>query len=646
MNCRGCLKVLGNPSFETASFLFMPGITDIYNMCGIAGIISGNVQKVNQARLQKMTDALAHRGPDGEAQWINQRVTAGLAHRRLAIIDLSANAAQPMHYMGRYSIVHNGEIYNYIELRQQLVAKGYVFISQSDTEVILAAYACWKENCLQYFDGMFAFAIWDEIEQTLFAARDRFGEKPFYYCCNGNELLFASEMKALWAAGIGKQPNEKLLFNFITLGYTQNPTNPQETAYNNIHKLPAASCFHYTLNAPQAVRPVQYWHMESGQKDKSITIENAVDRFTALFTTSISNRLRSDVPLGTSLSGGLDSSSIAVMTQQLQTNGSRLQTFSAVFPGAAADESKYIQLLTAQKTIDNFITSPSASGFVQDFEKLCYYQEGGITSASVYAQFKVFELAKQHGVTVLLDGQGADEVLAGYHKYYHWYWQELYRNDTSLLRNEISAARQLGVTDSWNWKNKLSALYPSAAGRYTKNSRVQQQLTAADLDPAFVASYGISYYCLPQQDQLDNVLFYNTFSNGLEELLQYADRNSMAHGREVRLPFLQHQLVEFIFSLPSGFKIKSGRTKWILRKAMENLLPAEITWRKDKIGFEPPQLQWMQDPEVVAYIMAAKRKLAAAGILNKRAADKKIQPQGSHAADNFDWRYLAAAALL
>ncbi|HTE11685.1 MAG TPA: asparagine synthase (glutamine-hydrolyzing) [Chitinophagaceae bacterium] len=623
----------------------MGRITDIYNMCGIAGIISVNQQLVTRDRLTKMTDAIMHRGPDGEKHWINEAGTTGLGHRRLSIIDLSGNAAQPMHFLNRYSIVHNGEIYNYIELRKELIDKGYVFMSLSDTEVLVAAYDCWKENCLQYFEGMFAFAIWDETEQILFAARDRFGEKPFYYWFNGHELLFASEIKALWAAGIEKRVNEKLLFNYITLGYTQNPGNPSETAYREINKLPAASFFSYAIHSQKDINPVVYWQIKRNYTDKSLHEEMAVGRFTELFTQSVKNRLRSDVPLGTSLSGGLDSSSIAVMIQQLQASDFRLQTFSAIFPGHETDESRYIQLLAAKKNIDNFTTYPTAENFISDFEKLCYHQEGLMGSASVYAQYKVFELAKQHNIKVLLDGQGADEVLAGYHKYYHWYWQELYKKDKPLLQNEITAARQLGILEEWNWKNKLSSAYPAYAAVYLKNARIKKQLASAGIETHFAASYGTSYYQIPQQDNLNSVLYYNTFNNGLEELLHYADRNSMAHGREVRLPFLNHQLVEFIFSLPSHFKIKNGRTKWVLRKAMDDLLPAAIAWRKDKIGFEPPQKEWMQHAAMQDYIAGARKKLAAAGILKKEIVNKKIQPLDTHAADNFDWRYLVASRL-
>ena len=592
-----------------------------------------------------MTGAIAHRGPDGENHWINETGRAGLGHRRLSIIDLSENAAQPMHYLGRYSIVHNGEIYNYTELRRELIDKGYAFNSLSDTEVLVAAYDCWKENCLRHFDGMFSFALWDEKEQSLFAARDRLGEKPFYYYHDGLQFVFASEIKALWAAGIEKQPNEKMLFNFITLGYTQNPGNVSETAYNGIYKLPAASFFVYPVQSNSHINAVTYWQINKARVDNSIAEETAIDRFTELFTQSIKNRLRSDVPVGTSLSGGLDSSSVLAVINKYGDPHRPFKTFTAAFPGFKSDESAYIKKLAGATSFENYQVQPSAEGLANDIEKILGQQEGLVGSASVYAQYKVFELAKQNNVKVLLDGQGADETLAGYHKYYHWYWQELYRKNKLLLHNEISSARQLGVKDEWGWKNKLAAMYPVYAGTYLQKSRKKGQMEHPDLAPDFIAQYGESYYTMPQADSLNDVLYYNSFTNGLEELLRYADINSMAHGREVRLPFLNHQLVEFIFSLPAQFKIRNGYTKWILRKAMNEALPPEIAWRKDKIGFEPPQKKWMQHPFMQEYIHEAKKKLVAKGILKKQALDKKIQPMDAHAADNFDWRYLVTSAL-
>jgi asparagine synthase (glutamine-hydrolysing) len=256
-------------------------------------------------------------------------------------------------------------------------------------------------------------------------------------------------------------------------------------------------------------------------------------------------------------------------------------------------------------------------------------------------------MASQQSVKVLLDGQGADEVLAGYNKYYHWYWQELYSsNSKNLLQQEINAARNNGIIESFTWKNKLAASFPSYAAVFLKRNRVKKQLQHPGLSKEFLNSFGESYYTSPHLDQLNGVLYYNTLMNGLEELLRYADRNSMAHSTEVRLPFLHHELVQFIFSLPSNLKIRDGWTKWILRKTMDQRLPAAITWRKEKVGFEPPQQDWMKQDKLQEYTQEAKRALVKQGILKEAVLQKKIQPLDAHAAENFDWRYLAAGSLL
>jgi asparagine synthase (glutamine-hydrolysing) len=612
-------------------------------MCGIAGIISSNRGLVTTERLEKMTRAVAHRGPDGERHYINPTGNAGLGHRRLCIIDLSEAAAQPMHYADRYAILHNGEIYNYKELRETLQQKGYSFRTQSDTEVILAAYDCYGDQCLQHFDGMFAFCIWDEKEQELFAARDRFGEKPLFFFIDNEQFVFASEMKALWSAGIEKRLNEKMLFNYLTLGYTQNPGDAQETFFSSINKLPARHFLKYRPNSHE-LGIEMYWDIEMAPSQEKHSDEAAVKKFKELFTQSVSRRLRSDVPLGTSLSGGLDSSSVlATMTALTNTS---YKTFSATFPGFEKDESKYIQQAVDAYNAENFQVQPSADTVLKNFEKICYHQEEPFQSTSVWAQYSVYELARKHQVKVLLDGQGADELLAGYFKYYHWYWQELYRTNTKLAHQEMDAARNAGVKEEWGWKNKLAARFPDYAAIFLSRQRTREQRRQPDLTRSFVSEYGTSYYHSPHVDMLNGVLYYNTFMNGLEELLRYADRNAMAHGLEVRLPFLQHELATFIFSLPSNFKIRDGRTKWLLRKSMQGAVPDPILQRADKIGFEPPQQQWMHDKKLQDYMRESMRGLVKQGILREAVLDKKIQPRDAHAAENYEWRYLLAGRLL
>ena len=426
-------------------------------MCGIAGILTHQTDLLSVPRLTKMTSALAHRGPDGEGCWINDGHTTGFGHRRLSIIDLGPAGAQPMHYLNRYTIVHNGEIYNYRELREILMQKGYQFRSQTDTEVILAAYDCYQTDCLQYFDGMFAFAIWDEQQQTLFAARDRFGEKPFYYYFDDKQFVFASEMKAIWAAGIEKQINEKMFFNYFTLGYTQNPADGEETFYAAINKLPARSFILYHLPGHYISRSL-YWNIDGDFINDTISSQQTLTEFNHLFNQSVQRRLRSDVPVGASISGGLDSSSVMAAIQSIAPQSCK--TFSAVFPGFKQDESDWIKRVAEHFATANFTVQPNADRLIHDFEKICYHQEEPFQSASIATQYYVYELAAQQQVKVLLDGQGADEILAGYHKYYHWYWQQLFKTDKNALRHELHQARKIGITEPWDIKNKLAAIFP------------------------------------------------------------------------------------------------------------------------------------------------------------------------------------------
>jgi asparagine synthase (glutamine-hydrolysing) len=458
-------------------------------------------------------------------------------------------------------------------------------------------------------------------------------------------------MKALWAAGIEKQPNQKMLFNFITIGYTDNPEKQEKTFYERIHKLPAAAFikfsfvyFNYTIK--------KYWGIDPEKQDNKITDEKAAEEFTHLFNESVNRRLRSDVPVGTSLSGGLDSSSVIATIAELQTiNYSRspsdkLQTFTASFPGYEKDEAGYARQVTEKFQLQQYIINVSGEELVNDWEKLCYHQEEPFGSASIYAQYKVYELAKQHHIKVLLDGQGADETLAGYHKYYKWYWQELFRNGKLSGRKELSAARALGIDEPFTWKNKIAAWFPSFATIAMEKQYLAKALSHPGLTKEFVQHQSReAYYTPPDYFTLNGVLHFNTFTHGLEELLRFADRNSMAHGTEVRLPFLSHELVEFIFSLPSHFKIRNGWTKWLLRETMKNKLPDQIVWRRGKVGFEPPQKQWMEFKPVQELIHTAKETLVKEKILKPEVLTQKINAKAAHEAENDDWRYLSSALL-
>jgi asparagine synthase (glutamine-hydrolysing) len=611
-------------------------------MCGIAGIISSNPALVSDQRIRAGTACLAHRGPDDEGYYLNRNIALG--HKRLSIIDLSRNASQPFHYYDQYILVYNGEIYNYRELKEELVRKGFSFITHSDTEVVAASYAAYGKDCVQYFDGMFAFAIYDQKEEKLFAARDRFGEKPFFYYFDGEQLLFASEIKSLWKMGVSKEVNLSMLYNFLSIGYTSNPSDPQETFYQNIHKLPAASCFTYCYHQNELTIE-KYWQVFP-ELNTAISEPEAIEKFTYLLNDSVQKRMRSDVAVGTSLSGGLDSSTIVALCHGIHDTSYTHKCFTAAFPGFEKDESKYARQVAEQFQLEHHLVHIDEGDPASLMEKMMQFQEEPVSSSSPLAQYKVYEAAKANGVKVLLDGQGADEILAGYTKYYGWYWQELYRHKKLASSGELKAARELGVKHPFGPKQKLAALFPEFASAIWQGRKTKIASSHPDLTKEFSFAHKRDlYYSLPSAPDLNRALFFNSFIYGLEELLRLADRNSMAHSVEVRLPFLQHELVEFLFTLPPGFKIRNGWTKWLLRRSMEKKLPSGIVWRKDKTGFEPPQKKWMEDSKLQASILNAKKLLVDEKILEPSVLKKKIQPHDAHVADGREWKYWSASFL-
>jgi asparagine synthase (glutamine-hydrolysing) len=584
-------------------------------MCGIAGIYNLNQSQVSLTNLKKMTEVITHRGPDGEGHWLNSNGTVGFGHRRLSIIDLTENGKQPMHYAdGRYTITFNGEIYNYIELKNELRLKGYQFISDSDTEVLLALYDLKKEACLQDLDGMFSFAIWDEKLQTLFCARDRFGEKPFHYFKNDNEFVFASEIKQFWELGIDKKINQEKLLTYAKTGALENSNQITETFYQSIEKLDAA---HYLMiNANKKISIQKYWDIHTHVKPFEGTIEQAAELFLQLFTNSIRLRLRSDVAVGSSLSGGLDSSSIVMLIDALKGNEINQNTFSARFKNFSKDEGEHIEaVVKACKNVNVHYTWPDKDYFEESFEKVTYHQDEPFGSASIVAQYSVMELAKKNNVTVLLDGQGADEYLAGYLPYYHTYLSQLFYSNLNLYESEISA---------YNLFHQLSSPYLNNSKTESvrmKLGRIRRKILNQNL---------------PYKNALQSVLKENTTVNGLKELLRYADRNSMAHSREVRLPFLSHKLVEFVFSLPDEFKLNNGWTKFVLRKSMDKILPPSICWRVDKIGYEPPQHLWIKSDKFNQEIQQASKMLNI----------PRSNDTNNESVFNQDWRLLMASKFI
>jgi len=543
-------------------------------MCGIAGQYSLNGTPPDTTLLSTMGNRLTHRGPDGEGMQI--RGSTGLVHRRLAIIDLSDEGLQPMTNEDRTLwLVFNGEIYNYIELREELAGRGHCFHSHSDTEVILHAYEEWGPACLSRFNGMWAFALWDERKQQLFCSRDRFGIKPFYYTVAGGSFLFASEIKALLAhPDAGLRPDEQTLGTYLAWGVLDHSSR---TMFEGIFQLEPAHAMIVTAAGPQ--QPFRYWDVKvSSAIHSDIPDKEAASRLLELLQDATRIHLRSDVAVGTCLSGGIDSSTLTVLINNLIRDeapasvGERQKTFSAVFSDTRFDESQYINEIVAVTGVDAHRIEPSPDELWDDIGRLVYLQDEPFGSLSIYAQFCVMRLA-QKDVKVVLDGQGADELLAGYLAYQGSYIG-------SLLR-------------SFRWGTALGELAGSLRhhGGFFRSSFRQILERRKRRNLLKCRGETVSRYA----GDLDRVLYRELTSTNLPALLHYEDRNAMAFSIESRVPFLDYRFVEYVAGLPLGQKIQNGVTKRALRAAIKGLVPESIRCRMDKMGFVTPEEVWMKE---------------------------------------------------
>ena len=545
-------------------------------MCGIAGIFLPDGGTVDPALLSRMSERLRHRGPDGSGTFIDGPV--GLAHRRLAIIDLSDAAQQPMaNEDGTLRLVYNGEIYNYPELTEELVSKGHRFHSRSDAEVILHAYEEWGRDCLARFTGMWAFALWDSRKGELFCARDRFGIKPFYYTLVGGMVLFASEIKALLAhPEVGTRPDDPLLMTFLAWGVLDHTGG---TMFEGVRQLQPAH--RITFGRTGGGSPERYWDLAMNTlpgRPSPEGDEQAAGALRELLTDAVRIHLRSDVPVGTCLSGGIDSSSLAMLINGLiraehpRSIGDRQKTFSIVFPDPRFNEERFIDELVAAAGVEAGKGSFGPEDVLRDLPRLIAVQDEPFGSLSIAAQYRVMELASR-SVKVVLDGQGADEQLGGYLAYQSSYLRGLL-GDLQLS----TALRELAGTA------RLHHDFFSAALGQLRVRQERRTLLRGEVPP--VDRYGGS---------LGEVLKREIFGTNLPALLHWEDRNSMAFSLESRVPYLDHRVAVLIASLPLGQKIRDGVTKYVLRKAVKGLVPEAIRCRMDKMGFVTPEEAWMRE---------------------------------------------------
>jgi asparagine synthase (glutamine-hydrolysing) len=585
-------------------------------MCGIVGLIDFREDGA-KGRVERAGKLLSHRGPDDASIWVDRAGSEDvvLGHRRLSIIDLSCAGAQPMLQMAdgamrptrsgderaRLALVYNGEIYNYLELREELRADGIQFTSTSDTEVLLAAYARWGEECLPRLNGMFAFAVWDTQRRRLFCARDRFGEKPFYYALDRQRgrFAFASEVKALIGLGAAlANLNVHRVYRFMRFG---EQSGVDETIWDGVHRLlPSSSLVLQVTGQNLELRTRRYWDVSvapTGPHD----LQRAAAGFAELFRDSVRLRLRSDVPVGTSLSGGLDSSSVLCQIHALGAAADQ-KAFTARMNDPALDEGKHVDVVLSATGVAGFSVVPHAAEFLASFDDLAFHQEEPFETTSIFASYLVQRLARTHGVTVMLDGQGADEYLAGYAHYPAVILSDFARRGRfRAWHRERSAVKSSLRVDPVPWRAALQYWLASLGKRSNGAStlKVDMERDVSFLNPDIQQDFRHEEprTVAVEGDALKARLYVDLMHGHLQELLRYADRNSMAASREIRLPFLDHRLVEYSLSLPSRFLLGDGTSKRVLREAMRGVVPLEILARRDKVGFVAPWASWWrQEP--------------------------------------------------
>jgi asparagine synthase (glutamine-hydrolysing) len=564
-------------------------------MCGICGQIRFDGQAGSVDLVLKMRKSLRHRGPDDEGFWHTDFCGGGIAvgHTRLSIIDLSPNGRQPLlDSSKRYCIVYNGEVYNYKELRDNLTKKGYIFKSRTDTEVVLNAYIEYGSECLELFNGMYAFAIWDNKKMSLFCGRDRFGIKPFFYKWQDDKFYFASEAKALLLASKNApEISDQTVYDYLSLGLTH---HRQHTFFNNVHKLPGGS---FLLLDHSGLSIQRYWHFP--EVNKSHQCNPDWDELKTLFYNAVQLRLRSDVPVGILLSGGLDSSAIAAMAAG--NNGTSPVAFSLKFDNDDIDESPHAEMVASHCNTTLRLLEPRGSGLWEELDNLIKSQDAPTHAPEVYSNWCMMRAVARCNIKVLLSGQGGDELFAGYNWYPKYFLASLARkgklytliSELTKLPKNFPNPNTNGI--SMLMGGMLHALLPIAIKLKMKpelrcldkilHRQVSSQMRKRDTDNLR----------LLDPSGLEQKLFHDLNYCNIPHYLHYEDANSMTFGIEERVPFLDHRVVEWAFRLPVWWKMHDGLSKLPLRRIMKGILPEPIVDRKDKIGLSAPKDHWFRN---------------------------------------------------
>ena len=574
-------------------------------MCGIAGILRFDGQAADAAQAAVMARWMAHRGPDGER--VHAAGPLALGHRRLAIVDLSEAAAQPLFNEDEaLCLVHNGEIYNYRELRPELLRNGHRFRSEGDSEVILHAYEESGERCVERFNGMWAFALWDGRTRRIFLSRDRLGEKPLYYHLDARGLIFASEIKAILAIRPDlAELSERALSDFLCAGALD---TGGETLFRRIAQVPPAHNLIVTLGGEHRLQ--RYWNPPPPEAARAIPWTQAVREFRELLEDSIRLRLRSDVPVGTCLSGGLDSSSVVALETEI-LRPAPVHTFSSVFLVEGFREDEFIDEINRQFTTVPHRVNPDPD-FFSLLPRMIWHQEVPLPGPGVYPQWSVMELAARD-VKVLLDGQGSDEMLGGYFYFYPYYVADLIREAWKPASLVDGVGALFRISSRIGWRRAAGVAREALWRAWETNWEAGYQGSwAAEFvapDLAGKATFTLPDKPASEASRLNAILFEEVTRTSLPRLLHFEDRNSMAHSVESRTPFLDHRLVEFCLRLPPRLRIRGGETKAILREAMRGVLPRTVVERKDKKGFPEPLVHWMRGEafQTVSALLSEKR---------------------------------------
>jgi asparagine synthase (glutamine-hydrolysing) len=562
-------------------------------MCGISAAIRKSTA-FSAENFLRMNGAIVHRGPDGEGvryfntdgeQSADGSWQLALGHRRLSILDLTESGSQPMSYdNGRYWITYNGECYNYVELKDQLTRIGYHFGSSSDTEVILAAYKAWGTACFEKMRGMWALCLYDVQKHELVICRDRLGIKPLYYHVQESQILFFSEIKQVVNTGIvPPKANLQSVKNYFNNGFEKSYTS----FFENIYQVPSGTYIQISLKeAKKSIQPQSYWNPEQIEPVEQTRAQSS-EQFRELFFNSVHIHLRSDVPVGCQLSGGMDSSSIIMAMHNLQQGSENISTFSSIFPGYERSEDTFINSVLRGIKADAHFSTPTPEEFISDLNAFVCAHDEPVGSFSQYASYRLAKLTQEQGIKVVFNGQGGDEMLGGYWQIYYAYLFKTLRdgNIFTLFKHVFGAALPGG---NYDFLQQFSFILKRYVNRKSvlKRSKIRLTLTLPEED-GFLGKY--------LKMSIQEKRLFEIRELILPRLLKWDDRNLMAFSIEGRYPLLDHLLIEACLRMPIEHMYDRGWTKYPLREAMKPYLPKEIYKRKSKWGYELPKESWMRN---------------------------------------------------